>query len=368
MIEGNGLLIVDPENFYMYDPVNTAWVLVSRKKAEGLRKPVTWDDNGLTARFARGYTSTLKGSVTELPSLSHNGWTTSITPGDSLHHNRAVFLKVVPVTDSLGNFLRNDTLFGYYNSDTTNLYLLKIPSPVVNLTLHNAFPDDRYLDLFFDNSSKIKLPNKGLLYQGNQTDVVQSGVAGRKDFVIPQSLTMPKVTLDGAGMILETPQKLADRNRKIGRLSFGGGALTTRTITQVLIYRPDGRYALSVFSGGQNTKDTLAIAPGSLTVRLDGEVVDSTLYTFVTFTGALIFKPQVPIDPTSTISVSYQVQTIPDAGLARVEFPSVNRFGAMAYADALASPKDWLSVRGTFVSMATDSLHKLLARIIHKHC
>ncbi|MDD5675601.1 MAG: hypothetical protein PHC61_15635, partial [Chitinivibrionales bacterium] len=351
MVEGNGLLAIDPRTFYMYDPVNSAWLTLPREKTEGLQKRLTWDDNGLVARHARGYSSTLKGSVTELPSLSHTGWTTDITPGDSAHHNKITY-KVDSLGDTIGR--------SYYNYDTTNLYLLKAPRPVVNLTLHNSFPDDRYLDLFFDNSSKIKLPNKGLLYRGNQTDIVQSGAVGHTDFVVPQSLTMPKVTLDGGGMVLETPQKLADRDRKIGRLTAGGGAMMTRTINQVLPYRVDGRYALSAFSGDQAGRDTLAIVPGSLTVRLDGEMVDSTLYTFVTFTGALIFKPQVPIDPTSMIAVTYQVQTIPAAGLGRVEFPSVNRFGAMAYADALASPTDWLSARLTYVQLAADSLHKLL--------
>ena len=74
-------------------------------------------------------------------------------------------------------------------------------------------------------------------------------------------------------------------------------------------------------------------------------------------TGSLTFNRHDLLDPTSLLSVSYQVKTVPDSGLSVVEALPENNFGKIAYGSVTLSPADWISPQIGFAHTALDSMH-----------
>jgi hypothetical protein len=326
---GTILLVFTPGKIGLYDFNNKLWETTSRRKVGGSKKAFSWDTDGMALRYKRGYSSTLKGSAEQELTL------------------RKLEPREYPPSLDVNS---SETILGY-----------KVLAPDLDLTFHNAFPKDRYLDMYFNNSHPSEPARKSVKFRGNSSDVVQDGIAGINTFAISESQTLPEAQYEGGAFVLESKRKLKKRDRKIMRVSTGGGLATSRTVRVLIPFNPDGRYNLlaaekkDACSGGSATRDTTKIVPGSLRIWIDGEEIDSTQYTFVSTTGAFNFSRKVILEPSSIIKIEYEVETIPDGGIEEVELLPENNFGEMGYVDVLASYTDWLSTRVAYVPVQSPS-------------
>ncbi len=330
IILGSSLVIICPKSIGVFNEKVQFWENVPIAVSGNKRKRIIWDDdNGLKVNLANGYSSQLTGSIQKNYSF-----------------------------DSLIN--RNDSSLLYFQNQ----------SPIANLTLHNAFPKGRYLDAFFDNSNISQVPKKGVFYRGTATDRVESVRLGTNTVDLPQSKTITPSQFEGLNAVFQSKTSLATRDRKIVRAQAGSGLFISKTVYKVLSYSEKGAY--NVLGSAADTSDfdeadtartiksTSEIIPGSRKVFIDGEEIDTTYYNLANGTGGLVFKPEVPLDPTSVITVSYQVRTVPDSGVRYVEMLPKNHYGNLGYASVTVSPTDWISPQAGYFFLKTDSMHQLM--------
>jgi hypothetical protein len=331
------LLAVIPERLLVYDTRNEVWESTDLAAGAAAGRRLSWNDEGLAAGWARGYSTTLKGSAEKSVIF-----TDTAAVDTSISYNRQTHAY--------------DTTF-----DTIRLAYTD-PEPRLNLTLHSSFPERRYLDLYFNNAEKTKPVRKGVYYRGSERDIAQIVSAGALEFDLPPSRTMQAARFEGAGAVLESPQKLAARDRKIVRLQGGGGFLTTQTRCEVLPYDSSNSYVLGIAHSFKDTiPDTIRIVPGSMRLWIDGEEIDTTLYAFGSARGKIKLNREDLADPSSVISVSYEVETVPDSGITRVEPLPDNNFGPLAYGDLTVSPWPWLSARtGLLRTGRAEKRHEVL--------
>ena len=201
-----------------------------------------------------------------------------------------------------------------------------------------------------------QVPQKGAFYRGAQDELVESARLGTNTADIPQSKTILTPQFEGANVVLQSKSSLSTRDRRIVKAQVGGGLVTTETLYKVLPYNESGRYNIVSFKNNPQIKKT--IVPGSLKVNIDGEDIDSTDFTFFTPTGALNFNRDDLLDPTSIISVSYQVRTKPDGGVTEIEALPKNNFGKLEYGSVTVSPTDWISPQVGYAHLDDDSSHR----------
>ena len=364
-------LVVIYESFIaLYDFANRSWQKSSRGEFKQKLKAVTWDDKGFVARYAPGYQSSLTGSFEENFSLRMKGF-----KYDTLVHTRRVD----------GRVIRDTTI------DSIRIFGYSLPSlPLMNLNLRTTYPNDRNLDITFNNTSLSTVPNKGIYYQGNRDDRLNSIRIGSTSNSQFSSTTLPAVQIEGGSVVVESKKRTEKRDRKVLRVAAGSGLITTKTRWCTLPYRSDGTYYLinktkSITDSTDNDEDimdsdiydvsnsdtlnadTTRIVPGSVRVWVDGEQLDSTQYTFYSLTGKLQFSPNAPIDAVSIITIQYKIQTIPDGGINEVELIPEHNFGLMHYGSVTVSPTDWISARVGIVGLDADTIGES-SRLNHYQC
>jgi hypothetical protein len=252
---------------------------------------------------------------------------------------------VATVPDTAGA----DQLFLYYNE----------PRVPIDLTLHNELPGGRYLDLFFDNSAKDQMPEKGVYYRGADEDNVQSVRFGTTGFRPAQSRTLPEVGLEGGDAFVASRRKLVGRDRRIVRTQSGGGYVVTETRYRVLEYDAGGIYDLGIIpkqSGGRPAElDDIRIVPGSVKLWIDGERVDPAEFVVYYAIGELGLSRPYLADPTSVITVSFQVRAVPEGGVDSVELVPSSHRGTIGYTFVSVAPAEWLAPSAGYVYRQADS-------------
>jgi hypothetical protein len=142
-----------------------------------------------------------------------------------------------------------------------------------------------------------------------------------------ESPLLPSVSMEGGSAIFESKARLATRDRKKLRIAAGSGFITTRTVKKIIPYRADGIYKFSLSDSTDSLGDTLKYVKQSCRVFIDGEELDTSMFTFNTTRGQLSFNTMAPIDPASSIIVEYKVQTVPDGDISNIEFIPEHHFG-----------------------------------------
>jgi hypothetical protein len=316
---GGSLVIICPQNIGVYNQSTQFWENVPITAGGAKLRRLQWnDDNGLKLTYAKGYSTQLKGSIQK---------------------------------DYLIDSLKSD-------NDTSFLYFMS-PRPIANLTLHTVFPKGRYLDAYFDNSDITQVPKKGIFFRGASEDRLESARLGTNTVDISQSKTIPSAQYEGAGAVLQSKSSLSTRDRRIVKVQTGAGLLISKTINKVIPYSETGIYNVKDVTDASSGPAEI-IVPGSLTVNIDGEEIDTAKYNVVNSTGMLKFNRDDLLDPTSVITVSYQVRTVPDSGLGQVEMLPENHYGNMGYGSVTVSPTDWISPQAGFYYLKTDSFHTLI--------
>lgn len=353
-------LVVIYESFIaLYDFANRSWQKSSRGEFKQKLKAVTWDDKGFIARYAPGYQSSLTGNFEENFSLRMKGFKYDTT---------------VRARSVDGRVIRDTTI------DSTRIFGYSLPSlPLMNLNLRTTYPHDRNLDITFNNTSLSTVPSKGIYYQGNRDDRLNSIRIGTTSSNQFSSTTLPAAQLEGGTVVVESKKRTEKRDRKVLRVAAGSGLITTKTQWRTLPFRSDGTYYLinktkSILDSLGNDEDNLdpdiydisnadtlnadttRIVPGSVRVWIDGEPLDSTEYTFYSLTGKLQFSPDAPIDAVSIITIQYKIQTIPDGGINEVELLPKHNFGLMYFGSVTVSPKDWISARVGITGLDSDTI------------
>jgi hypothetical protein len=350
----NMLSIVGRTAVAWYDRQTRLWETAAARGDQPVSRGFEWDDAGCAVRFGTRASSTLSGDIEysyplwDTVSIELDSQWTRIrridTAGDTIHE--------------WGWAVSADTL------SAIGVRPLHRIAPRANLALHTRFARERYLDLFFDNTSPADIARKGASYQGARTDRLEAAHAGDVALAIPGLQTIPGVRAQGISARGGSRRRLTARDRRIARISAGAGFRQNRSIRQALAYRPDGVYrvggtrvAPSDVAGG--AIDTTRIAPGSLKLSVDGERVDSSAFTFIASTGRLLVNRPDLIDPFSVITVSYDVETIPDSGLETIELLPSNHFGKTGYATALLSPAPWLGARASYATVVSGGRRDL---------
>ncbi|MBN1758202.1 MAG: hypothetical protein JW863_07790 [Chitinispirillaceae bacterium] len=341
VIPGKFIIVFTTDVVHIYDAVNRVWQEIPRTEMRQSMRHFVWKDDGMTVNYTKGYQSKLTGSIQGIMALQSSGYEyDTIFPADTYTVNDSVVIReaIVDTTDSI------------------LVMKLKLPNIYANLNLHTTDPADRVADVFFDNSSTISVPKKGVYFRGNRDDYLNTFRLGTTSNDQSASALLPEVTMEGGSAVLESRQRLKERDRKIVRLAGGTGMVTTRSEWRMLPYRADGTYYLkskngtdtTEFSASEETKsakDTVIIVPGSLEVLVDGDPLDSIYYVFDLETGKLEFRSSAPVDPVSSITVRYQVQTRPEGGMNEVELLPSRYFKRLHYGALTVSPREWISTR-----------------------
>ena len=334
---GTNLVAKYPAFFASFDLSTQVWES-SAVAAKAARRVFSWDDdNGMRVQYTPRVGSQLRGSVQQ---------DFRLTGKDS------AYIRTDTITDISDTAIRPVLYWG-------NLL------PSANLTLHNTFGRDRYLDIHFDNIDRGRSANRYIQYSGARADNIAGVRVGSADNQTIASPTLPVVRFEGGNAEIESRRFLRNRDRKIVRTQLGGGLLTTSSFCEVLPYRQDEQYNIRGLA--RDTSGALAIVPGSMTIAIDGQRIDSTLYSFSPLTGDIRFSRRDILDPTSVIVVSYRLQTVPQGIKNRLEFIPERHLGDFEYASATVSPSRWLSARaGVFtlqpggVSLDTTNRRTLL--------
>jgi hypothetical protein len=360
IVQGNFIITVYSSSFAIYDKENRGWQIIPRSSLKKNIKHFSWDNDGMTARYAPGYQSFLRGSIEEGMVFKYKGY----------EYDTTVKIKLIS-----GKVTR-DTTF-----DSTRVFGYTIPKvPLMNLNLRTSDPNDRSLDLFINNTSLSTPAEKGLYYKGNRDDRLNNIRAGTTSNDQLSSMTLPEIQLEGVSAGLESKMRVEGRDRKLVKIAGGSGYITSRTEWRTLPYRSDGSYYLmkkrkdltdsttvdSTLSDAidstvadtalvKGNRDTLQIIPGTVRVWIDGELLDSTYYTFYSPTAKLLFTSNAPVDPASAITIQYKIQTIPDEGIDEVEFIPEHNFGMLDFGALTISPKEWISARVGFTGLSRDT-------------
>lgn len=362
VVQGKFFILVYSSSFAIYDKENRGWLIISRSSLKKDIKRFTWDDEGLMVRYAPGYQSVFRGSIEEGLVFNYKGYDydTNIT----IHRVIGTSQRDTVTT------IDSTRLFGYSFSKL----------PLMNLNLRTSDPNDRSLDIFINNTSLSTPPEKSVYYKGNRDDRLNNIKLGTTSNDQLSSMTLPQIQLEGISVGVESKKRVEGRDRKMIKFAAGSGAITSRTEWRTLPYRSDGSYYLMkkkrastdssltdttallpdvVDTTGTDTakvnRDTLQIVPGTVKVWVDGEILDSTYYTFYSPTAKLQFVPDAPVDPASAITIQYKIQTIPEGGIDDVEFIPSHNFGTLHFGSLTISPKDWISAKIGIAALGRDT-------------
>jgi hypothetical protein len=359
VVKGNFVISVYTSSFAIYDKENRGWQIIPRSSLKKDIKRFSWNNDGLTVRYAPGYQSVLRGKIEEGLNLKYKGY----------QYDTSVSVRMV------NGEIQRDTTF-----DSTRLIGYTLPKiPLMNLDLKTSDPHDRSLDIFINNTSLSTPPEKGIYYKGNRDDRLNNIKLGTTSNEQLSSMTLPEIKLEGISAGVESKKRVEGRDRKIIKAAAGSGFITSRTEWRALPYRSDGSYYLmkkkksttdstltdttdlldvSDSTASDSTKvnsDTLQIIPGTVRVWVDGVILDSTYYTFYSPTAKLQFTPNAPVDPASSITIQYKIQTIPEKGIDDVEMIPTHNFGLLHFGSLTVAPNDWISARVGFSGISRDT-------------
>lgn len=325
------LVIITGPTIIIYEKSTKAWQYLPRAGMKQKVKVFSWNEEECALRYGAGYKSVLSGNIEMGMAIESDGYS----------------------YDTVGS--RRDTVDGIPQwvpkVDSEPYFTYSLPSAYGNLTLHSTDKNDRVMDLFFDNTSFLTVPKKGIYYRGNRDDYLNTLRVGTTDNDQMASLVLPQVSMEGGSVVLETKRRLEKRDRKVARLAGGTGYISSRTITRQLPYRADGLYRL----------DSTKVIPGTFKVMVDGVVLDTTYYNFyIGLPNTLQFNTSSPIDPVSSLTIEYQVQPVPEGGISNVEIVPSHHYGKLHYGTVTLSPTEWISARVGYTGIDRDSLHSIV--------
>ena len=335
------VVMVTGASVVVYEKSTKAWQYIPRSGLKQKVKAFSWNEEEFALRFGgSGVKSIMSGSVEFGAGLQSAGY----------------------VYDTVD--LRRDTVNGVGTwvpvVDSQPLFNFSSPNVYGDLTLHTTDKNDRVADVFFDNTSFITAPKKGIYYRGNRDDYLNTLRVGTTNNEQMASTVLPQVSMEGGSVVLESRKRLAKRDRKVARLAGGSGYITSKTITRQLPYRADGTYYLLDDADSSSAAET-AIIPGTIKVMVDGAVLDTAYYTMYNSTGKLAFNTSSPVDPVSSLTVEYQVQPVPEGSISNVEFIPSNNFGKLHYGTFTLSPTEWISARVGYTGIDRDSLNSIIS-------
>jgi len=358
------VIAVGKNGIYFYDSDNRAWQTVPFASLKHKVKRLSWSDEGFKVKYSPGYQSVLTGSFEDIVSIKFKGY-----EYDTVYKKNGIditkqTLMGLSSTSPIAKLTGIDTVKGL---------------PLINLNYRTTDPHDRSLELFFNNTSKTTVPSKGIQYRGNRDDRLNYVKLGNTSNDQLSSISLPSTQIEGASVVIESRKRIENRDRKVIRLAAGSGYMKTRKVWRMLSFRPDGIYYLKerkkksdidsindseiideIAIDDSDTSDTLSknttrIIPGSVKVWIDGELFDSTQYTFYSEIGKLQFVSTAPVDPVSSIAVQYEVQTVPDGKISDVEFIPDHNFGLLHYGALTVTPHEYISARVGFTGMDSDA-------------
>jgi hypothetical protein len=361
-IIGNGsqLLVLYPEVFGIYDIQNDIWESISNKKLSGGARRLSWDDDGLKMRWSKGFESTLTGNfgIKDLGIRSQyalDSLDTIITYPDSINKPDSTVKKIFKVTGSdIDTFYNADSLYFLWALQNKKASVPFNAINYANLNLHTTLSNERYADLFFNNSISGNVPDKGLFYRGNGSDRLHSIKLGTNLFEAPQSKTLPSTRFEGGQVIVESKAKIESRDRKVVRSTTGAGLRTAQTQYALLTYSTD-LYKVSKPKASE-------VVPGSVIIKVDGEQIDSLNYTFDYKNFSFSFRQSDIVEPSSVISVQYDIRTLPENKVTRkwddVELLPKKNFGFMGYSFLSVSPREWIAPKIGVAILNNDSAQR----------
>lgn len=351
------IIAIYKSDLMFYDSKNRAWQKTPRSGLKQKQKKITWNEEEFKIKYTPGFQSVLTGSIEDNVAIKFKGYEydTIYKNGNRKINKQAIM--GLSSTDPILKATGIDTVKGL---------------PLINLNLRSTDLNDRSIELAFNNTSRAFVPKKGIQYRGNRDDRFNSLKIGSISNDQLSSLSLPPTQIEGGSIIVESKKRVENRDRKTFRLAAGSGYITTRTEWRMLPFRPDGIYYLKErnslsddvhdidsafqidFDSDTINKDTLRIIPGSVKVWVDGELFDSTQYTFFSEIGKLQFRSSAPIDPVSSIAIQYKVQTIPDGRINDVEFIPDHNFGLLHYGALTVSPHEYISARVGITGIDSD--------------
>jgi hypothetical protein len=359
------IVLLSKENVFVYDGEQKKWN--SDTKSANLKQArFSWGEAGPIIEYKPGVYTNVKGSVESITTFKSTGF-----EKDSTFKTKLIKHYISDDTSQYWTEKVND-MASIEKIDSTMIVTWTKPNLIANVSVHTTDDDGRYGDLFFNNSNLLVPPQKGFIYKGISSDRLNLLSAGTRKSELLQSITIPKVQFEGGEFIIESKKKVAGRDRKMLRIGAGAGYITSKTEWRVLPVRSDGRYRI-VNSTNRDTLlnrvdtlvkekviDTTQIIPGSLKVFVDGTPLDSARYSYYSETGTLQIDPTTPIDIVSFITVSYEIQTIPESGVDDIIFKPDYDFGKLYYGTIIYSPKEWISSKISYTGVDNDTLNSIL--------
>lgn len=343
-------LLVSPTVISIYEKETMAWQHIGRTGMRAKSKVFSWNQEECLLRYAPGYQTKISGSI-------ETGITFDMLGYDTIYRisqDRYVWQKNEDGDSSLVHLIDSTV------DKTEAVFELSKPSFKGDINIHTTDKNDRIADVFLNNTSRISAPEKGIYYRGNRNDYLNSVRIGTMDNGQIESPLLPSVSMEGGSAIFESKARLATRDRKKLRIAAGSGFITTRTVKKIIPYRADGIYKFSLSDSTDSLGDTLKYVKQSCRVFIDGEELDTSMFTFNTTRGQLSFNTMAPIDPASSIIVEYKVQTVPDGDISNIEFIPEHHFGKLHYGMLTYSPADWISAQVGYSGIDRNSLNNIV--------
>ncbi|HEX2957050.1 MAG TPA: hypothetical protein VHO70_09455 [Chitinispirillaceae bacterium] len=342
-------LFVSPTAISTYEKGTKAWQHISRTGLHTKSKIFSWNQEECALRYAPGYQTKISGSIETGITFDLAGYDTTYR----FTNSRWEWQKKENGDSSLVH-LSDSTI-----SKTEPVFKFGKPNFKGDISIHTTDKNDRMADIFLNNTSRLSAPEKGIYYRGNRNDYLNSVRIGTMDNSQIESPLMPSISMEGGSAVFESKTRLASRDRKKLRIIGGAGFITTRTVKKIIPYRTDGIYEFSLSDSTDTLGegDTLKYVKQSCRVFIDGELLDTTQFTFNTTRGQLSFNTLAPIDPASSIIVEYKVQTVPDGDISNIELVPEHNFGKLYYGALTYSPTDWISAQVGYTGIDRDSIN-----------
>lgn len=337
----NSVVVIYKSFVAWYEIENRIWRRTPRSGLKQEVKKVIWNEKGLLINYTPDLVSWMRGSIEENFSVRFKGY-------------------------------EYDTTFKYGKTIIDSVALIgftPLSLPLMNLNFSTTDIKNRSIEAFFNNTNLSSVPKKGIVYRGAPEDRLDNIRIGTTTNDQLSATTIPAALLEGGSMLLESREQVKGRDRSVLRAAAGAGHITSRTQWRTFPFRSDGAYylidkfkdrgdtledTLSDSLSNSVNADTLRVLPGSVKVWVDGELLDSTYYTFYNPTSKLQLSKSAPVEPMSSITVQYTVQTISDKGIDHVDFIPDHNFGLLYFGAVTLSPLDWLSARVGFAGICRD--------------